>query len=102
MSARSAPSLSETERRRGIAALLILNFFAWGGFFLVIPLVAVHYVDDLGWAAGTIGLLLAIRQFTQQSLTTLFGIVCDRVGTQAADLRRHADPGRRIRGDGLR
>lgn len=73
-------SLTESQRRRGILALMILNFFAWGGFFLVIPLVAVHYVDDLGWAAGTVGLLLAIRQFTQQSLTTLFGIACDRVG----------------------
>lgn len=73
-------TLTETQRRRGILALMVLNFFAWGGFFLVVPLVAVHYVDELGWAAGTIGLLLAIRQFTQQSLTTLFGIVCDRVG----------------------
>ncbi len=72
--------LTESQRRRGILALMILNFFAWGGFFLVIPLVAVHYVDSLGWAAGTVGLLLAIRQFTQQSLTTLFGIVCDRIG----------------------
>lgn len=80
MTAAAATSLSEPVRRRGIVALLILNFFAWGGFFLVIPLVAVHYVDNLGWAAGTVGLLLAIRQFTQQSLTTLFGIVCDRVG----------------------
>lgn len=59
---------------------MISNFFAWGGFFLVIPLIAVHYVDNLGWAAGTIGLLLAIRQFSQQALTTVFGVVCDRVG----------------------
>lgn len=76
----NADTLTESQRQRGILALMILNFFAWGGFFLVVPLVAVHYVDDLGWAAGTIGFLLAIRQFTQQSLTTLFGIVCDRVG----------------------
>jgi DHA1 family multidrug resistance protein-like MFS transporter len=75
-----ASILTEAQRRRGILALMILNFFAWGGFFLVIPLVAVHYVDNLGWAAGTVGLLLAIRQFSQQSLTTLFGVVCDRIG----------------------
>ncbi len=78
--ASAAGALPESQRRRGILALMILNFFAWGGFFLVVPLIAVHYVDDLGWAAGTVGLLLAMRQFTQQSLTTLFGIVCDRVG----------------------
>ena len=73
-------TLSDQQRRRGIAALMISNFFAWGGFFLIIPLIAVHYVENLEWAAGTIGLLLAIRQFSQQALTTVFGVVCDRVG----------------------
>ena len=73
-------TLNDQQRRRGIAVLMISNFFAWGGFFLIIPLIAVHYVENLGWAAGTIGLLLAIRQFAQQSLTTVFGVVCDRVG----------------------
>lgn len=47
---------------------------------MVIPLMAVHYVDHLGWAAGTIGIVLAIRQFAQQGLTALFGILSDRVG----------------------
>ena len=73
-------SISPAQRRRGIHALMISNFFAWAGFFMVIPLVAVHYVDHLGWAAGTVGIILALRQFCQQGLTTLFGIVCDRVG----------------------
>jgi len=61
-------------------ALLVSTFFAWGGFFLVIPLIAVHYVDQLGWTAASIGLVLAVRQFSQQGLTTLFGVVSDRVG----------------------
>ena len=47
---------------------------------MVIPLMAVHYVDHLGWAAGTLGIILAIRQFTQQGLTTIFGVLADRVG----------------------
>lgn len=47
---------------------------------MVIPLMAVHYVDHLGWAAGTLGIVLAIRQFTQQGFTTFFGILADRVG----------------------
>jgi DHA1 family multidrug resistance protein-like MFS transporter len=81
MAALSAPApLSEAQRRRGLVAIHIANFFAWGGFFLVVPLIAVHYVDDLAWAAGTIGLLLAVRQFTQQGATTLFGVLCDRIG----------------------
>ncbi len=56
------------------------TFFSWGGFFMVIPLMAVHYVDHLGWAAGTIGIILAVRQFMQQGFTTIFGILADRVG----------------------
>jgi DHA1 family multidrug resistance protein-like MFS transporter len=81
MSATIATSdLTLVQRRRGITALMISTFFSWAGFFLVIPLVAVHYVDDLGWAAGTVGIVLAVRQLTQQSLTTVFGVVSDRVG----------------------
>lgn len=73
-------AITAAQRRRGIVALGISTFFAWGGFFLIIPLVAVHYVDNLGWAAGTVGVVLAVRQFTQQGLTTLFGVLSDRVG----------------------
>ena len=40
---------------------MVSSFFSWGGFFMVIPLMAVHYVDHLGWAAGTIGIILALR-----------------------------------------
>jgi DHA1 family multidrug resistance protein-like MFS transporter len=73
-------ALTHQQRKRGIMALMITTFFAWGGFFLVIPLVAVHYVDDLGWAAGAVGIALAVRQMTQQFLTIGFGMVCDRIG----------------------
>lgn len=73
-------ALTHAHRRRGIIALSISTFFSWAGFFLIIPLVAVHYVDHLGWAAGTVGIVLAFRQFTQQGLTTLFGVLSDRVG----------------------
>lgn len=73
-------ALTDDQRRRGIVALSISTFFSWAGFFLIIPLVAIHYVDNLGWAAGTVGVVLAARQFTQQGLTTLFGVLSDRVG----------------------
>jgi DHA1 family multidrug resistance protein-like MFS transporter len=54
-----------------------------GWYYLVIPLLAVHYVDRLGWAAATIGILLAIRQFTQQGVGVVFGVICDRIGPKA-------------------
>ena len=42
-------ALSEATRRRGLIVILIDTFFMWGGFFMVIPLISVHYVYDLGW-----------------------------------------------------
>ena len=72
--------LSEAGRRRGLLVLLVSTFFAWAGFFLVIPLLAVHFVDGLGWAAASIGLVLAVRQFVQQGLTTIGGVLADRWG----------------------
>ena len=72
----------EAERRRGLGVLLVSTFFAWAGFFVVVPLIAVHYVDRLGWTAASIGLVLAVRQFTQQGLTPLSGALADRLGAK--------------------
>jgi DHA1 family multidrug resistance protein-like MFS transporter len=75
-------TLTEAERQRGLRVLLASTFFSWGGFFLVVPLISVHYVDQLGWAAASIGLVLAVRQFTQQGVTTLSGVLADRLGAR--------------------
>ncbi|PNY82867.1 MFS transporter [Deinococcus koreensis] len=57
----------------------------WGGFFAVIPLVTVHFSGPtssggLGWPAATVGLVLGLRQLTQQGLTVFGGAWADRVG----------------------
>lgn len=70
------------EQRRGLQVLLISTFFAWGGFFLIIPMISVHYVDGLGWTAAAIGLVLAVRQFLQQCLTPFSGALADRFGAK--------------------
>jgi DHA1 family multidrug resistance protein-like MFS transporter len=75
-------SLSEAAKRRGLFAILGCNFFMWGGFFMVVPLISVHYVDDLGWAAASIGLVLGVRQLTQQGLTLFGGAMADRLGVK--------------------
>jgi MFS transporter, DHA1 family, multidrug resistance protein len=82
MEMRSKDMLSEATRRRGLIVILIDTFFMWGGFFMVIPLISVHYVDDLGWSAASIGLVLAVRQLTQQGLTLLGGMLADRFGAK--------------------
>lgn len=71
--------LTPAQRQRGLFALQASTFLSWAGFFMVIPLIAVHYVDHLGWAAGTVGIVLAARQFLQQGLTTVFGILSDKI-----------------------
>jgi DHA1 family multidrug resistance protein-like MFS transporter len=76
-------STSDSDSRRlGLRVLLISTFFAWGGFFMVIPMIAVHYVDGLGWTAGAVGLVLAARQFFQQGLTPFSGVLADRFGAK--------------------
>lgn len=82
--AAAAPSyrLSDAAAKRGLLVLLISTFFAWGGFFLIIPMISVHYVDQLGWSAASIGLVLAARQFLQQGLTPFSGALADRFGAK--------------------
>lgn len=77
-----AYAFSAVARRRGLIAILVNIFFMWGGFSMVIPLISVHYVDDLGWAAASIGLVLAVRQFMQQGLTLVGGALADRLGVK--------------------
>lgn len=75
-------TISRVARRRGLFALLLNVFFMWGGFFMVVPLISIHYVNDLGWAASSIGLVLGLRQLFQQGLTLVGGALADRVGVR--------------------
>ncbi|ABU56865.1 MFS transporter [Roseiflexus castenholzii] len=75
-------TLSPVQRRHGAMVMLVITFLMWGGFFMVIPLLSLRYVDDLGWSAGAVGLVLAIRQLTQQGLTVFGGALADRFGAK--------------------
>lgn len=75
-------SLSTAARRRGLITILIDTFLMWTGFFMVIPLISVHYVHALGWSAASIGIILGLRQLTQQGLTVAGGMIADRVGAK--------------------
>lgn len=74
--------LTAAERRRALRALLVFTFFMVTGFTLVMPLVAVRFVNQLGWAAATVGLALAVRQLTQQGLALVAGTLTDRIGAR--------------------
>jgi DHA1 family multidrug resistance protein-like MFS transporter len=62
--------------------MLANTFLMWAGFFMIVPILSVYFVDGLGWAAASIGLVLALRQFVQQTLTVVSGVLSDRFGAK--------------------
>lgn len=73
-------TLSRAARYRGLILLIVINFMMYAGFFMVIPLVSVHYVQTLGFAAITVGIALALRQLVQQGVSVGGGVLSDRFG----------------------
>lgn len=69
-------------RRRGLMVLLADVLLMWTGFLMVVPLISVHYVDGLGWAAASIGFILGVRQVVQQGLSLIGGALADRLGAK--------------------
>lgn len=75
-------TVMERGRRRGLAVLLADTFMMFGGFFMLVPLISIHYVEGLGFAAAAVGIALAVRQLTQQGLTLFGGALADRWGAK--------------------
>ena len=75
-------SLPRRVRRRGLIVILINVYLMWSGFFMVVPLLSVYTVNDLGWPAASIGIILGVRQLVQQTLTVGGGALADRFGAK--------------------
>lgn len=73
---------TDRERARGLLAVYLNTFLMYGGFFMVIPLISLHYGGDLGWSTATVGAVLAVRQLVQQGLGLIGGILADRLGAK--------------------
>lgn len=69
-------------RLRGKRFLLVDNFLVVAGFYLVFPIIGLHFIDQLGWAAVAVGLALGVRQVSQQGLGLLGGSLSDRFGAK--------------------
>ncbi|QKJ86749.1 MFS transporter [Paramixta manurensis] len=69
-------------RRLGKAFLLVDNMLVVLGFFVVFPLISIRFVDQLGWAALSVGLALGLRQLVQQGLGIFGGAIADRFGAK--------------------
>lgn len=73
-------NLSKRQQLSAIVTLLVSTNLMWFGFFMLIPLIAVHISRDLGMGAAVAGLVLAVRQFTQFGLGLFAGLLSDYVG----------------------
>ncbi len=69
-------------RRQGKIFILADNMLVVFGFFAVFPLISLHFIDQLGWAASLVGMSLALRQFVQQGLAIGAGSLADRFGAK--------------------
>ncbi|WP_308282568.1 MDR family MFS transporter [Pseudonocardia nigra] len=75
--------LGGLKRLRPAMRLLVLTQLAFNvGFYMVLPYLAAHLVDDLGLAGGVVGLVLGLRTFSQQGLFVVGGTLADRFGAK--------------------
>ncbi|WP_261986994.1 MFS transporter [Actinomadura sp. HBU206391] len=65
---------------RSVQLLLINQLTINTGFYMLMPYLAGHLAADLGKAAWTIGLVLGVRNLSQQGLFLLGGTLADRLG----------------------
>lgn len=60
--------------------LLIVNLFGINlGFFMVLPFLAAHLRDNLGFATALVGTILGLRTLSQQGLYVVGGTAADRL-----------------------
>ncbi|AEM81986.1 MFS transporter [Streptomyces violaceusniger] len=66
------------------AQLLMANQFAINlAFYMLMPYLAAHLADGLGLAAWAVGLVLGVRNFSQQGMFLIGGTIADRFGYKA-------------------
>ncbi|MEV6053592.1 MFS transporter [Streptomyces sp. NPDC052107] len=66
------------------ARLLMANQFGINlAFYMLMPYLATHLADGLGLAAWAVGLVLGVRNFTQQGMFLIGGTLADRLGYKA-------------------
>ena len=73
MAMKQPNELTATQRRHGMIVMIVNSFMMWGGFFMVVPLISIHYVEALGWTTASIGIVLRVRQLCRQCLTVVGG-----------------------------
>ncbi|NBE52826.1 MFS transporter [Streptomyces boluensis] len=65
-----------------IRLLLVNQLGVNTGFYLLIPYLALHLGDDLGLSAAVVGIVLGVRNLSQQGLFLIGGSAADRLGAR--------------------
>ncbi|MFD5555104.1 MFS transporter [Streptomyces sp. NPDC127068] len=65
---------------RGVQLLLVNQFTINLGFYMLMPYLAAHLSGTLGLAAWAVGLVLGVRNFSQQGMFLVGGTLADRLG----------------------
>ncbi|WP_369393811.1 MDR family MFS transporter [Streptomyces sp. CG1] len=63
-----------------VRLLMVQQFTINTAFYMLMPYLAAHLSDDLGMAAWAVGLVLGVRNFTQQGMFLVGGTLADRLG----------------------
>lgn len=65
-----------------VRLLLVNQLGVNTGFYLLIPYLATHLSEDLGLSAAVVGVVLGLRNLSQQGLFLLGGSAADRLGAR--------------------
>jgi MFS family permease len=65
-----------------VRLLLVNQFGVNTGFYLLIPYLATHLTENLGMSAAVVGIVLGIRNLSQQGLFIIGGSASDRLGAR--------------------
>ncbi|MFE6056920.1 MFS transporter [Kitasatospora sp. NPDC056446] len=65
---------------RSVRLLMVNQFTINLGFYMLMPYLAAHLSGTLGMAGWTVGLVLGVRNFTQQGMFLVGGTLADRFG----------------------
>ncbi|MEV0324657.1 MFS transporter [Streptomyces sp. NPDC050658] len=70
------------ESSLAVQLLLVNQLGVNTGFYLLIPYLALHLTDDLGMSAAVVGIVLGVRNLSQQGLFLIGGSASDRLGAR--------------------
>ncbi|WP_371589003.1 MDR family MFS transporter [Streptomyces virginiae] len=74
-------TITQVRSYNGSVQMLMVNQFTINlGFYMLMPYLATHLAGPLGLASWLVGLILGVRNFSQQGMFLIGGTLADRLG----------------------